>query len=348
MTPRAPRTPMRSLDERIGGVIAARGGEVPFAEFMELALYLQPGDAGEGGYYTGGAVRFGPSGDFFTPPEMFSPHFGQGLARILHEQWDELGRPAPFDIVEVGGGNGVLARDIAMSLREHYPALAAVARRTLADISRPLLRQQRDATREFGAACVQASATALPLRRITGCILAYELADALPFHRLVREDGRMREVYVGVENGEYYEVARELSDAAVLAPLIAELPPIDEGRTVCVSPAARRWIAGAARALHRGRVITMDYGYATRDAIAGVGSPARYFGQRGRVGMLDITYDVDFAGLMAAGDAAGLRTVALENEVDFTAGFAPFPLGERGDGRRARYVLVQEKRPEGT
>ena len=45
--------------------IAEKGGRIPFARYMELALYA-PGL----GYYTAGAHKFGAAGDFITAPEL--------------------------------------------------------------------------------------------------------------------------------------------------------------------------------------------------------------------------------------------------------------------------------------
>jgi len=50
--------------------LRAAGGRLPFARFMERALYA-PGL----GYYMAGARKLGPGGDFVTAPEL-SPLFG--------------------------------------------------------------------------------------------------------------------------------------------------------------------------------------------------------------------------------------------------------------------------------
>lgn len=98
-----------------------------------------------------------------------------------------------------------------------------------------------------------------------------------------------------------------------------------------------------ARALERGWVVTVDYGYADREAAVARGVPARFFGNQAVVGQFDMTTDVDFTLLMEVGESNGLASRMLVDEVDFTAGWAPYDLGHRGHGGRARYVLVQEK-----
>ena len=63
--------------ERIRAEIAAAGGWISFARYMELALHA-PGL----GYYSRGARQFGAEGDFVTAPELGSL-FGRTLARQI-------------------------------------------------------------------------------------------------------------------------------------------------------------------------------------------------------------------------------------------------------------------------
>ena len=133
--------------ERIAREIAARGGWIPFARDLELALAE---------YYGGGAQKLGPAGDFVTAPELGSL-FGRTLARGL-----------PFErILEIGAGSGRLAeailteRECEYAILETSPALRARQQARLGDKVRFLDR--------------------LP-ERFRGAILANEVADALPVH----------------------------------------------------------------------------------------------------------------------------------------------------------------------
>ena len=62
----------RAHSERVAAAlrdaIAANGGFIPFARYMDLALYA-PGL----GYYAAGARKLGAAGDFVTAPEL-TPH----------------------------------------------------------------------------------------------------------------------------------------------------------------------------------------------------------------------------------------------------------------------------------
>ena len=73
---------------------------------MELALYHP-----EHGYYTSGAVRTGRAGHFMTSAEL-DPSFGQLWSRGLEQVWKSCGRPDPFHVVEIGGGEGGFAAAI--------------------------------------------------------------------------------------------------------------------------------------------------------------------------------------------------------------------------------------------
>jgi SAM-dependent MidA family methyltransferase len=73
------------LQQAIVEEIAAAGGWMSFARFMEQLLYA-PGL----GYYTAGARKFGAAGDFVTAPEL-TALFGRALARQVARCMAQLG-----------------------------------------------------------------------------------------------------------------------------------------------------------------------------------------------------------------------------------------------------------------
>ena len=91
-----------ALQHLIAAEIARHDGAIPFARFMELALY-----APDLGYYSGGAAKLGEHGDFTTAPEI-SPLFGATLAHVAAAI---MAQTAPR-ILEFGAGTGKLAVDI--------------------------------------------------------------------------------------------------------------------------------------------------------------------------------------------------------------------------------------------
>src|SRR5947209_10096503 len=95
--------------ERIEAEIAAAGGWISFARYMQLALHA-PGL----GYYASGARKFGPEGDFVTAPEI-TPLFGRCMALQARQVIEATGG----DILELGPGSGALAADMMDELKSH-------------------------------------------------------------------------------------------------------------------------------------------------------------------------------------------------------------------------------------
>lgn len=136
---------------------------VPFARFMELAMY-HPAV----GYYTAARRRVGRGrqADFFTATS-FNPVFGELVVAAVRELLAGA-PPSDFTFVEIGAEpeGGVLAG------REHpFQAVRTIS------LGQPL---------EISGRCV---------------IFSNELFDAQPFHRVVRRRGAWRELGVALGDG---------------------------------------------------------------------------------------------------------------------------------------------------
>ena len=80
---------------------------IRFDRFMTQALY------GPRGYYTSQRQILGARGDFTTTPKLTTA-LAQRMARWISEAWDRQGSKLP--VVELGPGDGSLARDIRQHL----------------------------------------------------------------------------------------------------------------------------------------------------------------------------------------------------------------------------------------
>jgi SAM-dependent MidA family methyltransferase len=221
-------------------------GPITFAEFMEAALY-DPAD----GFYARAPI--GRDGHFVTSPHV-SPAFGDLVARQLAESWDSLGKPSPFTVAELGAGDGTLARRILEAVAP-LPDLAAA----LHYVAVERTPGQSDALRESGLEAVRSLDELGPL---TGCVMANELLDNVPFHRLRERDGRVVEVLVGEERGRLVEVEADPSEAA----LSALRRPLSPGEERPVSPQSMAIVREIAGALERGYAFLFDYGFVAGEA----------------------------------------------------------------------------------
>lgn len=306
----------------IRAAIAAAGGRIPFARYMELAV-THPVH----GYYASGRSAPGRAGaDFLTAPET-SPYFGRCLAVQIADCWELLGAPPSFTIWEPGGGMGTLAGKLLEALRADAPEAYAAATYWLDDLSTRAGGRERSAV--VGHAEAGHIAWGSPPDGIVGVVLTNEFVDALPVHRVRMEGGALREAYVrwDAECGAFDECWGAPSTARLARYFSASGVALAEGQIAEVSLAAEEWIAGVARRTRRGYVITIDYG----DTAAALYRPGRfpegslmcYYRHTanrepyGRVGEQDMTAHVDFSALERAGARAGLATLGQTTQAAF-------------------------------
>jgi SAM-dependent MidA family methyltransferase len=291
-----------------------RTGPMPFARFMELALY-DP----DGGYYRAADARPGRDGDFVTAPELH-PIFGEMLARAVEEAWVALGRPEPFVVREHGAGEGALALAMlaALPLAIGYAPLEVDERR---------MTTLRDRLDEAGLA----GRLIEPDPPFDGVVIGNEVLDALPVHRVRQVGGALRELAVDLgEDGEFVEVEAEVPTAAIARRLTDEGIELVEGQTAEICLALDAWIAGAAADLRRGLVVLVDYGYPAAELYDPVrrrdgtlrayvrhqvgDDPYRFVGRQ------DLTAHVDMTAVQAAAETAGLTTLGITTQAEALMG----------------------------
>jgi SAM-dependent MidA family methyltransferase len=216
----------------------AAGQPIPFDRFVELALY------GPSGFYTSAGGRAGRRGDFLTSPEV-GPLFGAVLARHVDAEWERLGRPDPFTVVDAGAGPGTLARAVLAA----QPACAPALRYVAVEVSAAQRAQHPEG--------VESSAE-LPVGPIDGVIVANELLDDLPFRLAVFDDG-WREAFVDVaDDGRLVERLSRLFE-----PVPAVLPAVaPHGARAPLVERAAAWVADARARLRAGSLLVVDYGVA--------------------------------------------------------------------------------------
>jgi SAM-dependent MidA family methyltransferase len=234
--------------------------------------------------------------------------------------WSSLGEPADFQVVEAGAGSGRLAADILDALAELAPVLYELLTYRLIEAEPSLALSQRVLLEPHLAHLAWSSPAELADGSLlfTGCLLSNELVDALPVHLVEMTGAGLREVLVGVADDGFNEILALPTSPEVATFLARRGITLQEGQRAEVRLAADRWLRGVAASLRRGYVLTIDYGYQTRELYGPMrlgGTLLCYYRHQVeenpyiRVGQQDITSHVDFDALMATGAEEGLETV---------------------------------------
>ncbi|MBI1739576.1 MAG: SAM-dependent methyltransferase [Acidobacteriales bacterium] len=331
-----------SLREQIEQEIRERG-PIPFSRYMEICLYDPAA-----GYYSRHAEQFGKAGDFYTASDVHAV-FGRLLARQFDEMWRALDRPPEIELLELGPGRGLFARDVLDWSKKKFPDFFAALHYTPQEASPALRTKLQDTLREHvgtGKAAVPGERPSLAQRFTAGngqnddqalegrpthihrtcstatplIVFANEFFDALPVEIL----GTEGKLHLALENSRLREVW--------LPPTAEELEFLDRygvhpepGERIEVPLLAQDWIQHTAHSIERGFLVVIDYGYTRAEQLAGhhrgtlmayrhhSASPDPYQAP----GEQDLTAHVAFTALAAAAADAGMDVQPLRTQSHF-------------------------------
>ncbi|HEY6302163.1 MAG TPA: SAM-dependent methyltransferase [Terriglobales bacterium] len=318
-----------SVREQIESEIRERG-PIPFSRYMQMCLF-DPFH----GYYSANAEHFGKAGDFYTSSDVHAV-FGRLLARQFDEIWQAFDRPHGIEILELGPGRGLFARDVLDWSNKKFRDFFAALTFTLQESSPALRAKLRDNLREHidtGKAAVPEGPSTGPCRALAPetplIVVANEFFDALPVE-ILGSDGKL---HIALENDRLRETW--------LPPLAEELEFLDRygvhpeaGERIEVPILAQDWMRQIVCSIARGPllIVFIDYGYTRKQQLAGrhrgtlmayrhhSSSPDPYQAP----GEQDLTAHVNFTALAAASEQAGLRCEKLLTQSQFLMG-----IGER-------------------
>ena len=311
----------RSMQEQI----IAAGGAIPFSRFMELALYA-PGL----GYYSAGAHKFGPGGDFVTAPEL-GPLFAATVADAVAPVLQQLGPDALF--VELGGGSGAFAE---VALKRLLALDALPSRYALLEPSADLRERQRERLQKrlppllFELVEWLDGPIAEPWN---GVLFANEVIDALPTPRFTLRDGEVFEEHVALD-GEGRFLRRDRPADALLSAAVRHVErgieaPFADGYRSELLVQLPYWLQAVAGGLRSGAMLFIDYGHARAEYY----QPQRREGTLrafrshhvgddpyAHPGLQDLTASVDFTALAEAGAGAGFDFAGYCSQASFLVG----------------------------
>lgn len=290
-------------------------GAISFEELMALSLY-HPG----GGLYRTRLPSLGRDAHYTTCARI-DDSMGLAIARWLEEGWRQaLGAPLRWHVIEVGGGDGSLAEAILSSLPRR---LRWTVTYHMVEKSEPAIAMQRE---RLGRLLQWDPSIESALRQCRGnaLVLSNELVDAFPAVALARHGGCWMEVWLVERDGRLVEElripGRWLDESGVYS--IAELQSVPEGARAEVHRTYRTWLASWTPLLRRGWILTIDYGDECSNLYGrgGGGTLRAYFSNLRieeredlyrRLGLQDITCDVNFTDVIRWGEGDGLSAELL-------------------------------------
>lgn len=311
----------RLLERICGEIRATPDARIPFSRFMDMALHA-PGL----GYYSAGSAKFGPAGDFVTAPET-SVLFARCLARQLAEVLAVSGG----SILEVGAGSGVLC----LGILEELERLGAIPKRyCILELSADLKERQASLLKNRLPHLADRVRwlSEWPKGPWDGVVVANEVLDAMPIHRVLKVGSHWREICVGADGNGLFMDHREITEPRVQDAVNAIdecCPGLPDGYLTEINLGAGDWVRGIDGFLGCGVVLIVDYGYPRAEyylAERTQGTLMCYYRHRGHddplrwVGLQDITAHVDFTALAEAAVAANFDVLGFTTQAQFLLG----------------------------
>jgi SAM-dependent MidA family methyltransferase len=298
--------------------ILLAGGFISFARFMELALYA-PGL----GYYSAGQHKFGKNGDFVTAPEI-SPLFSQCVAQQCKQILSELKKG---DILELGAGSGIFAKDILLELEnlnhlpEHYFIL---------EISAELRARQKQLLTQYCPHLLTRIVwlDALPTHAIEGIIIANEVLDAMPVHCFRIHNAEIKERCVTWKKDHFTWLLTTPTTSALTdtVKLLLQQHLLSEEYESEINLMLPAWINSITSTLKKGVILLFDYGYGEAEyyhAERTMGTLMCYHQHQRHddpfklIGLQDITAHVNFTAVVENACAAGCNLSGYTTQAAF-------------------------------
>ncbi|WP_169306580.1 class I SAM-dependent methyltransferase [Cohnella pontilimi] len=300
---------------------------ITFREYMSLCLYHP-----EGGYYRSGKARVGREGDFYTSAyigDIMGEVLAERLVRLADERFPDGG---PVEAVDWGGGTGRLSAQMLnawLRLGEE----GARFRITVVDgdpehrrQAEELLAEHIEAGRARVISTEHAEEQAWQERQVA--VIANELLDAFPVHRIVRRGGRIWEW------GVCWDERRQALSPCLTEPSDFRLEEwlnkqnilLAEGQTTEIGLDGAEWTARLGTMLGDAILIFIDYGDSTAELTGSHrmdGTLLCYEDHRAHddpyrsPGRQDLTAHVDFDLIRSYALRAGWRELAYATQKRF-------------------------------
>ena len=247
--------------ENLAKEIKANQGWMSFEDFFDFVMY-KPGL----GYYSAGAQKLGPSGDFTTSPEI-SRLFGKTVSNQVIALLNNLESPS---IIEIGAGSGKLAYDIINNL---INSKVDFDKYYILEVSADFRERQRQELsllpdETFEKVIWLDSILEAP---VEGIVIGNEVIDALPFKRFTVVDHKIQEIGVSIKNGQLTESTRDADKTLAEEVRLIEKAlnrDFEQNYTSEIRLNIGQWLKGISSMLKSGAILFIDYGYSRQEYYA--------------------------------------------------------------------------------
>ena len=285
------------LNQIIQQQIQSSNNWIPFAKFMEMALYTP-----KIGYYNN--LKF--SADFVTAPEI-SSLFGQTIAQTIMPT-------KPANILEFGAGSGKMAIDILLAFNN------LSGKYYIVEVSPNLRHQQQRNIKKHAPELLKKVKwlNQMP-ENFEGVILLNELIDAIPANRFIVEDNQIFSLGVSINSQDKFCFKKNEQ-------ISLSLPELPNGYVSEYRPLAKKFVQSVARNFKSGLMLIIDYGYEAYEyyhpeRVNGTLTCFKNHQQNHNpfinIGRQDISVHVDFSQLAQTAVDCGLTINNMQTQANF-------------------------------
>ena len=299
---------MKNLNSELITRIKEQGPRT-FEKYMELCLYWR-----NGGYYAGDNTK--SNNDYYTSP-MAHPVFGALITLYIKSLFETNVFNNKLMILEIGAGNYQLANDIT----NYAKNLSSGFYDSLEYMTIDLRKPEKISNNGFTSIV----SNTIPLKTFSGIVILNEVFDAFPFHRIIKHNNELKEIYVDTKEGEFIETYGSISSIKLNEFISENNLIIKENQIIEISLKSNEYINDIASMMDTGVVLNIDYGDTSKNLLNKFpkGSLSCYYKHTMsqnpyfKPGKQDITCHVNFSALIKEASKNNLQSNNLISQRDF-------------------------------
>lgn len=312
-----------SVDSLIRNIIT-QDGYIKIDDMMENVLSIDPQS-----YYRS-SRDIGQNGDFITAPEI-SQLFGEIIALWSIHNWQKLGCPNKFALIELGPGRGTLMRDLLRTAAKILPEFFQAAQIYLHDINPYFIKVQQEHLKIFDKNIQWIKMNYVPSLPII--VVANEFFDSMPIKQFIKvRSDWFESVLITDPLSGWIKYDKIRLSEALQDQLNIDHKEAKDGAVIEESIKSLEIIRSLSQHIvkYTGVILIIDYGYniPNNDRTRNQYSPTlqaiknhQYWPIIDSLSNADLTAHVDFDSLLRAAKEFGIRDFQFRCQGDFLREF---------------------------